>query len=107
MGILASMGGPEQPDLWLVLKSTAELFPELIDQGTSVPGDNFLITLVVGGVRSGKSRYAQELAMAQDKVAFIATAKPCDDEMRAKIERHKADRPAGWTTIEAGAEAEA
>jgi len=66
-----------------------------------------LITLVLGGVRSGKSRYAQQLGTQQKNVLFIATASPCDDEMRAKIDRHKADRPAECATVESGAEAEA
>jgi adenosylcobinamide kinase/adenosylcobinamide-phosphate guanylyltransferase len=59
------------------------------------------IDLVLGGVRSGKSRYAQSLAERMDRVAFIATAERRDDEeMRVKIERHRAERPSGWTTIE-------
>jgi len=59
------------------------------------------VTLVLGGVRSGKSRYAQQLAERAERVAFIATAERRDDpEMTAKIERHRADRPAHWTTIE-------
>lgn len=59
------------------------------------------VTLVLGGVRSGKSRYAQQLAERGERVAFIATAERRDDpEMTAKIERHRADRPAHWTTIE-------
>ncbi len=59
------------------------------------------IVLVLGGVRSGKSRYAQEFAAVGTRVAFIATAEACDDEMRDRIARHRADRPASWTTIEA------
>ena len=62
---------------------------------------NKSVTLVLGGVRSGKSRYAQDLATRSRRVAFVATAERRDDEeMRAKIERHRADRPAGWTTLE-------
>ena len=52
------------------------------------------VTLVLGGVRSGKSRYAQQLAAQSGRVVFVATAKITDDEMRAKIERHRDDRPA-------------
>jgi adenosylcobinamide kinase/adenosylcobinamide-phosphate guanylyltransferase len=59
-----------------------------------------LITLVLGGVRSGKSRYAQTLAMTAKDVAFLATAQPSDDEMRAKIARHREERPAHWETVE-------
>ena len=60
------------------------------------------ITLVLGGVRSGKSRYVQTLAAAASPVAFVATARPSDsdEEMRHKIERHRAERPKEWRTIE-------
>jgi len=60
------------------------------------------ITLVVGGVRSGKSRYAQTLAAGVAPVAFVATARSSDsdEEMRRKIERHQTDRPQDWKTIE-------
>lgn len=62
--------------------------------------DNSVI-LVLGGVRSGKSRYAQQLAEQLGRVTFVATAERCDDEeMHRKIERHRADRPAHWTTVE-------
>jgi adenosylcobinamide kinase / adenosylcobinamide-phosphate guanylyltransferase len=59
-----------------------------------------LITLVVGGARSGKSRYAQALAKTAGSVVFLATGQACDDEMRARIERHRAERPASWKTVE-------
>jgi adenosylcobinamide kinase/adenosylcobinamide-phosphate guanylyltransferase len=59
------------------------------------------VTLVLGGVRSGKSRYAQELASRGKRVAMIATAEACDDDMRQRIARHRAERPANWTTFEA------
>lgn len=59
------------------------------------------VTLVLGGVRSGKSRYAQRLAeAATGHVAFVATATAFDDEMRVKIERHRASRPEAWQTVE-------
>jgi adenosylcobinamide kinase/adenosylcobinamide-phosphate guanylyltransferase len=60
------------------------------------------VTLVLGGVRSGKSRYAQQLGEQVERVLFVATAPASgsDDEMRAKIERHRADRPADWATVE-------
>jgi adenosylcobinamide kinase/adenosylcobinamide-phosphate guanylyltransferase len=62
--------------------------------------DNSVI-LVLGGVRSGKSRYAQQLAEPFGRVTFVATAERRDDEeMHRKIERHRADRPAHWTTVE-------
>lgn len=58
------------------------------------------ITLILGGARSGKSRYAQQLASTCNKVTFIATAQPSDDEMRERIERHRQERPAIWSTVE-------
>jgi adenosylcobinamide kinase / adenosylcobinamide-phosphate guanylyltransferase len=58
------------------------------------------VTLVLGGARSGKSRYAQQLAGESRRVVFVATATISDEEMRAKIERHRADRPREWTTVE-------
>ncbi len=58
--------------------------------------------LITGGIRSGKSRFAQELAKkAGGKVLFIATAEGRDEEMRERIEKHKRERPAGWRTVEA------
>jgi len=58
------------------------------------------VTLVLGGARSGKSRYAQQLAEQSRHVVFVATAKASDEEMRAKIERHREDRPKQWATVE-------
>jgi adenosylcobinamide kinase / adenosylcobinamide-phosphate guanylyltransferase len=60
-----------------------------------------MVTLVLGGVRSGKSRYAQQLAERAESVLFLATAEVRDDsEMRAKIERHQSERPTHWSTVE-------
>ncbi|WP_205648569.1 bifunctional adenosylcobinamide kinase/adenosylcobinamide-phosphate guanylyltransferase [Acuticoccus kandeliae] len=58
--------------------------------------------LVLGGARSGKSRYAEALATnAAQTVTYVATAgPPRDDEMRARIAVHRARRPAGWVTLE-------
>lgn len=60
------------------------------------------ITLVMGGVRSGKSRFAQSLAsqLGGDEVLFVATAQDRDREMHRRIEVHRADRPSAWRTIE-------
>lgn len=58
--------------------------------------------LVLGGARSGKSRYAQTLAeQSAKKRVFIATAQPGDGEMAARIATHKAERNAEWRTVEA------
>jgi adenosylcobinamide kinase / adenosylcobinamide-phosphate guanylyltransferase len=59
------------------------------------------VTLVLGGVRSGKSRYAQILASRYRRVTFLATARPSDREMRERIAMHRRDRPASWKTVEA------
>ena len=57
---------------------------------------------VIGGARSGKSRYAQARAEAAgESPVFVATAEAFDDEMRARIAQHRADRDARWRTVEA------
>ena len=59
------------------------------------------IVLVIGGARSGKSRYAQALAEASGRERlFIATAEALDDEMRDRIRRHQEDRRERWRTRE-------
>jgi adenosyl cobinamide kinase/adenosyl cobinamide phosphate guanylyltransferase len=59
------------------------------------------LTFLVGGSRSGKSRLAQAMAARTERpVVVIATAEAGDDEMAARIGRHRADRPPGWTTFE-------
>lgn len=60
-----------------------------------------MLTLLVGGVRSGKSTLAVRLAeRASCPVVVIATAEARDDEMRARIARHRAERPDAWSTFE-------
>jgi len=59
-----------------------------------------MVTLVLGGVRSGKSRYAQSEAARFSRVTFVATARRSDEEMRRKIAAHRRERPAGWKTVE-------
>ncbi len=59
------------------------------------------LILILGGARSGKSTFAEQLAQRSGQsVAFIATATISDDDMRLRIERHRAARPADWQTIE-------
>jgi adenosylcobinamide kinase/adenosylcobinamide-phosphate guanylyltransferase len=71
-----------------------------------------MLTLILGGARSGKSRFARERAagsgpifhsqVSHGKVCYIATARAADDaEMQSRIARHQADRPAEWQTVEA------
>jgi adenosylcobinamide kinase/adenosylcobinamide-phosphate guanylyltransferase len=59
------------------------------------------LTLILGGARSGKSSHAQSLAEATGKpVTFIATAQALDDEMSVRIQKHRAERPLNWETLE-------
>jgi adenosylcobinamide kinase/adenosylcobinamide-phosphate guanylyltransferase len=58
-------------------------------------------TLILGGVRSGKSRLAERVATESGwPVTYIATATSRDDEMRARIAAHRARRSAGWRVVE-------
>lgn len=58
-------------------------------------------SLILGGARSGKSRYAEQQAInSQKEVVYIATATAQDAEMESRIRRHQQDRPAEWITIE-------
>jgi len=57
--------------------------------------------LIIGGARSGKSHFAQELALkSAQPVLFVATAVAGDEEMRQRIEEHRKARPATWSTVE-------
>jgi adenosylcobinamide kinase/adenosylcobinamide-phosphate guanylyltransferase len=59
------------------------------------------LVVYVGGARSGKSRLAVERARDTGApVVFIATGEAGDDEMAERIERHRAERPVGWQTVE-------
>ena len=59
------------------------------------------IILITGGQRSGKSSYAQKLALSlTDKPVYLATSAVWDEEHRQRIERHKRDRGPEWTNIE-------
>ena len=60
-----------------------------------------MLTLILGGARSGKSDLAERLAAASGRpVLFIATAEARDDEMRERIAAHRTSRPAAWRTVE-------
>ncbi len=66
------------------------------------------LTLLLGGARSGKSSLAEELGRRHEagggSVSYIATAPIVDDDMAARVARHRADRPSSWTTIEEGSD---
>lgn len=66
--------------------------------GTSIPR----LTLVLGGARSGKSRYAEDLVLKlRPPWVYVATAEALDEEMRLRIAEHAARRGEGWQTVEA------
>jgi adenosyl cobinamide kinase/adenosyl cobinamide phosphate guanylyltransferase len=62
--------------------------------------------LVLGGIRSGKSEYAEDLVAGGSAVTYVATARrdPADPEWEARIDAHRARRRAGWRTVEIGAD---
>ncbi len=60
------------------------------------------LTLILGGARSGKSSFAQELAGQRSRrVLYVATAEAGDAEMAERIEAHRSSRPPAWSTLEA------
>ncbi len=60
------------------------------------------LIVVTGGARSGKSSYAERLAKdSKCDVVYIATSIPFDEEMKARIKKHVAQRPKEWNTVEA------
>jgi adenosylcobinamide kinase/adenosylcobinamide-phosphate guanylyltransferase len=60
------------------------------------------LTLILGGARSGKSSYAEQLAVELGQhILYIATAEIGDAEMAERIAAHRAARPAAWQTLEA------
>ena len=69
------------------------------------PDPTSQLILLLGGARAGKSAHALRLAadcedVCRAEVCFIATAQALDDDMTARIARHRAERPAHWRTIE-------
>ena len=58
------------------------------------------LTLVLGGVRAGKSTFAQRLAAEGERVLFVATAEALDEDMTDRIRAHQTSRPADWDTLE-------
>jgi len=59
------------------------------------------LIFITGGARSGKSNFAEKMAISLGKsVAYLATAQPLDKEMTCRIEKHKNNRPVDWETYE-------
>ena len=61
---------------------------------------NAKLILILGGARSGKSTCAERIAATFPRVTYLATAQAFDEEMRVRIAKHQADRPAHWHTVE-------
>ncbi len=60
-----------------------------------------MLTLILGGARSGKSAYAEKLALQSGKpVSILATAQALDAEMQARIAHHQSRRPPAWRLVE-------
>jgi adenosylcobinamide kinase/adenosylcobinamide-phosphate guanylyltransferase len=61
------------------------------------------LVLLLGGARSGKSAYAEQRGreLGGDRVLYVATSEPLDEEMRRRIAQHQARRPPEWRTLEA------
>lgn len=58
------------------------------------------LVLITGGARSGKSAFAEQLAMQGQRVLFVATAEALDEDMTQRIAAHRANRPTDWDTLE-------
>ncbi len=61
------------------------------------------LTLILGGARSGKSTFAEQRAkeIGGESVLYVATSETKDEEMQQRVEKHRADRPPAWGTLEA------
>jgi len=63
------------------------------------------LTIILGGARSGKSAYAEQLAAKEgERILYVATAQAWDADMATRIANHRAQRPADWQTLEAQTE---
>ena len=84
------------------LNDTSHLSPLHAGEKLGGEGSGRLI-LLLGGARSGKSTFAQQMAreLGEEQVLFVATAEAGDEEMQQRIEQHRHERPESWRTLEA------
>ena len=59
------------------------------------------IIFITGGAKSGKSRFAENLAFKREKRVYLATSVPLDNEMKNRVQKHRKQRGEDWITIEA------
>jgi adenosylcobinamide kinase/adenosylcobinamide-phosphate guanylyltransferase len=111
-----SHGNPPLPRLRALMDAWGARVPddgEIVDLGAATPmqvrpqgvgpqGVRPQRVLVIGGARSGKSRFAESLLAAEPDVTYVATSlpRPDDVEWQHRIEQHRKRRPAHWRTVE-------
>ena len=59
------------------------------------------IIYITGGAKSGKSKFAESIAMKKKKRIYLATSIPFDNEMKLRVKKHKKQRGDNWITLEA------
>lgn len=95
------MNGSYDPEALSPAHNDARPLRPGADRAAHAPGD---LALVIGGTRSGKSAYAERLALSRggDAVLYVATAvaAPGDAALHERIRRHRSRRPPAWETLE-------
>lgn len=91
---------PEQQ----LAKELAVYGVRIVDDGSVIDtrASSAVRTLIIGGARSGKSTYAEQLAASQDEVTYVATggARDGDAEWQSRVALHQSRRPSTWRTVE-------